>query len=128
MFGKPVLLTNAVNPRLNFRYPNSFLIPKVWINKNTQKEVAYKELLRSDLQLIESHTEIDEFTLRENTCDEILLATKDMLNILNNHDNTKELFKVTCKNYDKFLSENHIIVEKNDMPLAPSFLKKVSNL
>ena len=127
MFGKPVLLTNAVNPRLNFRYPNSFLTPKVWINKNTQKEIAYEDLLRSDLQLIESHSELDEFILRENTCDEILLATKDMINILNNGDNTKELFKATCQNYDKFLSENGIFVDKNDMPLAPSFLKKVIN-
>lgn len=127
MFGKPVLLTNAVNPTTNFRYPNSLLIPKVWINKNNNKEITYHELLKSDLRLIEDHTELDKFRLRENTCDEILFATKDIINILNDQFNSRRLFKNICKNYDEYLSENGIIFDENDMPLAPSYLQKFLN-
>ncbi len=125
MFGKPVLLTNAVNPTTNFRYPNSLLIPKVWINKNNNKEISYKELLKSDLRLIEDHTEFDEFRLRENTCDEILFATKDMLNLLDDPYNSGKSYKNICSDYDEYLSENDISLDTNDMPLAPSFLKKL---
>ena len=125
MFGKPVLLTNAVNPTTNFRYPNSLLIPKVWINKNNNREIAYKELLKSNLRLIEDHTEFDEFILRENTCDEILFATKDMLNLLDDSYNSGKSYKNICSDYDEYLSENDISLDENDMPLAPSFFKKL---
>ena len=125
MFGKPVLLTNAVNPTTNFRYPNSLLIPKVWINKNNNKEIAYKELLKSNLRLIEDHTEFNEFILRENTCDEILFATKDMLNLLDDSYNSGKSYKNICSDYDEYLSENDISLDENDMPLAPSFFKKL---
>lgn len=127
MFGKPVLLTNAVNPTTNFRYPNSLLIPKVWINKNNNKEITYNELLQSNLRLIEDHTELGKFRLRENTSEEILFATKDMIDILNDQNNSKEMFRNICRNYDEYLFKNNINSNTNDMPLAPSFLQKFIN-
>ena len=127
MFGKPVLLTNAVNPKLNFRYPNSFLIPKVWQNKEDLNEVSFHKLLKSDLQLIEDHTEFDKYILRENTSNEILLAAKDMVRFLSENSNANNLFLELCQKYDIYLSKNHIPPNDKDMPLAPSFLDKSIN-
>ncbi len=127
MFGKPVLLTNAVNPKLNFRYPNSFLIPKVWINKDDNNEISFHDLLKSDLQLIEDHTEFEKYILRENTSSEILLAVKDMVNFVNEDDDENKLFLELCKKYDFYLSKNNITPNSKDMPLAPSFLDDMRN-
>lgn len=124
MFGKPVLLTNAVNPKINFRYPNSFLIPKVWINKKNQNELPFHDLLKSDLHLIEHHTEVNQYTLRENTSNEILSAVRDMLKLVNKNQNSNNIFLDICKKYDFYLSNNEIPPNINDMPLAPSFLEK----
>tara|TARA_B100000212_G_scaffold342165_1_gene328025 strand:+ start:491 stop:1987 length:1497 start_codon:yes stop_codon:yes gene_type:complete len=124
MFGKPVLLTNAVSPKLNFRYPNSFLIPKVWINKKNQNELSFHDLLKSDLHLIEYHSEVDQYILRENTSNEILSAVKDMLKLVHKDQNSNNLFLDICKKYDYYLSKNNIAPNINDMPLAPSFLEK----
>lgn len=126
LFGRSVLLTNAVNTELNFRYPNSFLIPKVWRNKKDNVEIPFQKVQKSNLKLIESHTELNNFKLRENTSDEILLSTKDMLKLCSVDEEKQEIeFKEICTRFDSYLKKYNIKVDENNMPLAPSFLNKI---
>ena len=48
-----------------------------------------------------------------------------MLNLLDESYNSGKSYKNICSDYDEYLSENDISLDENNMPLAPSFFKKL---
>ncbi len=133
-FRKPVLFTNFVP--LGFFHSfgrKNMTIFKHCINKNTGKKLSAKKLL--DLNLIYNHCsenfEKNNILLKQNSSSEILEATKEMLNYINNNfkiinrqpKNIKNFFVKEIKK--KYLFSMH---KKINSLIPISFLKKNKNM
>jgi len=85
LFGVPMLSTNMVAvSKNNFSYlAPSLAIPKVWVERVSNRDVSLEDSFELDLGFVEnSESKNGAFFTRNNTSDEILAATIEMLNVL----------------------------------------------
>lgn len=85
LFGVPMLSTNMVAvSKNNFSYlAPSLAIPKVWVERVSNRDVSLEDTFELDLGFVEySESKNGDFFTRNNTSDEILAATIEMFNAI----------------------------------------------
>tara|TARA_Y100001968_G_scaffold332930_2_gene393113 strand:- start:2757 stop:4289 length:1533 start_codon:yes stop_codon:yes gene_type:complete len=133
LFGVPILLTNLVRPVSQSQFPRSLAITKKWFNKSTQKYISYNYCLNTQLAGKENKRLIkfkdEEIILQDNTSEEILLATKDMLDLCKKETNESyEIYNSILNEYTNYLKENNNQDIPPHMPPPPSFLNSIKQL
>jgi putative glycosyltransferase (TIGR04372 family) len=85
LFGVPMLSTNMVAvSKNNFSYlAPSLAIPKVWVERVSNRDVSLEDSFELDLGFVEnSESKTGAFFTRNNTSKEIMAATIEMFNVL----------------------------------------------
>tara|TARA_Y100001968_G_scaffold330638_1_gene383047 strand:- start:1469 stop:3016 length:1548 start_codon:yes stop_codon:yes gene_type:complete len=128
LFGVPVLLTNSVKPLEESWFPMSFTIAKRCINLITNEYMRYDLFLKSDIVNEEMRRDFDNnLFLKDNTSEEILLASKDMISLDNSimNEDLELKYKQMSNLYIKYLDNIDLLELPPHMPLAPSFLNQI---
>ena len=119
-FGVPILATNAPDLAKFAYYPNSLVIPKLVIDQVTQKVLSLNQMLSSKAAYIDtwlSPYKGRELAWRNNTPDEILEATKEMLLNIN---------KQVTKSQEDLKQRLTVQGSTGTTLVSPSFIKKHS--
>jgi len=124
-FGKPVLLTNATTLGLTLNFSNSLLIPKLLWSKSKARFLTFREIFEGPYAWsVRPDYDEGDVTMVSNTPEELALAVKEMMALV---DNPAQYLNQT--KYQKMLDDIRIPYAKvSQAKVVDCFLKTYSNL
>lgn len=127
-FRRPILTSNLVLLHQTLQYPVAIFLFKKFLNKNSKKIISLKEMFQlfKDVDYFSIMNKMTEYELElvENSQEEILSATKEMLSLLKNNRKESETYKNLQSLLTEILISNdaYILSSDNSPKCSTSFL------